>query len=156
LPLTSWDEITEAAKILDPMESEGYVVCDTKYNRVKMKSPQYVAVAHMKDGFTTRRMLEIVRTNENSEFLSYYPEYTGLYYDIRAKYERLLGQMEGFYEAIKDIEDRKQFALKATTQKFSGALFGIKFGKISNMREYLADMNIKNLEEWLGVKSVEL
>jgi len=156
LPLQSWDDIMAASKELDPMESEGYVVCDANYNRVKVKSPQYVAVAHMKDGFTTRRMLEIVRTNENSEFLSYYPEYTELYYEIRIKYERLIGQIEGFYDAIKHIDDRKQFALLATTQKYSGTLFGLKFGKVNSVQESIADMNIKQLEQWLGVKSVEL
>ena len=155
-PLKSWDDITAAAKTLEPMKSEGYVVCDANYNRVKVKSPQYVAVAHMKDGFTTRRMLEIVRTNENSEFLSYYPEYTELYYDIRAKYERFLGRIEGFYDGIKHIDDRKQFALLATTQKFSGTLFNLKFGKIDDPKQSLADMNIRQLEQWLGMKSIEL
>ena len=155
-PLQSWDDIIAAAKQLDPMEGEGYVVCDANYNRVKVKSPQYVAVAHMKDGFTTRRLLEIVRTNENSEFLSYYPEYTELYYEIKIKYEKMVGRIEGFYEAIKDIDDRKQFALKATTQKFSGILFSLKFGKFDTIQQSLADMNIRVLEQWLGMKSVEL
>lgn len=155
-PLESWDDIMTAAKMLEPMESEGYVVCDTNYNRVKVKSPQYVAVAHMKDGFTTRRMLEIVRTNENSEFLSYYPEYIELYYDIRSKYERFLGRIEGFYDGIKHIDDRKQFALLATTQKFSGTLFNLKFGKVNDAKQSLANMNIRQLEQWLEMKSVEL
>lgn len=154
--LQSWDDIMAAAKELDPMESEGYVVCDANYNRVKVKSPQYVAVAHMKDGFTTRRMLEIVRTNENSEFLSYYSEYESLYWKIKVKYEHLVGKIEGFYEAIKHVDDRKQFALSATTQKYSGTLFSLKFGKVNNVREFLADMNIRHLEQWMGVKSVEL
>lgn len=155
-PLGSWEEIETTARELDPMESEGYVVCDTNYNRVKVKAPQYVAVAHMKDGFTTRRVLEIVRTNENSEFLSYYPEYTDLYYDIRCKYERLLGEIEGFYEGIKHIEGQKEFAQVATQKKYSGCLFQIRGGKAKDFRTPLATMNIKLLEQWLGIKSVEL
>lgn len=155
-PLTNWDEVVAFAKTRDPMDAEGFVVCDSNYNRVKVKSPQYVAVAHMKDGFTTRRLLEIVRTNENSEFLSYYPEYKDLYYEIRIKYERLVGKIEGFYEAIKHIDDRKKFASHATTQKFSGTLFNLKFNKIDNVKESLAEMNLRQLEQWLGMKSVEL
>lgn len=155
-PLNSWEDIIEVAKTLDPMESEGYVVCDTDYNRVKVKSPQYVAVAHLKDAFTTRRLLEIVRTNENSEFLSYYPEYNELYCDIKAKYENKVGFIEGFYEAIKEIDDRKQFALTAKEQDFSGILFGIKYGTVRSVRSAIADMNIKHLEKWLGMKSIEL
>jgi len=155
-PLQNWDEIIECAKTLDPMESEGYVVCDANYNRVKLKSPQYVAVAHMKDGFTTRRMLEIVRTNENSEFLSYYPEYTELYYDIRTKFERMASYIEGYYEAIKDIDDRKEFALLATKTKYSGPMFALRHEKVNSIRSFISDMNIRNLESWLGMKSIEL
>ena len=155
-PLGSWDEIVAAAKDLNPMQNEGYVVCDsTNYNRVKVKGPQYVAVAHMRDGFTTRRMLEIIRTNENQEFLSYFPEYKDLYHDIKAKYEFLVGKIEGFYEAIKHIDERKQFALLATTQKFSGTLFGLKYNKFNSARESIAEMNIQNLEEWLDIKSIK-
>jgi hypothetical protein len=155
-PLGSWDEIVEASKTLDPMESEGYIVADTNYNRVKVKSPQYVALAHIKDSFSTRRVLEIVRTNENEEFLSYYPEYTDIYWDVRCKYERLLGQIEGAYEAIEIIDDRKQFALLAKDLRYSGALFGMKFGNIESFKSYLADMNIKHLEDMLDIKLIDL
>ncbi|MHA2280017.1 MAG: RNA ligase [Promethearchaeota archaeon] len=155
-PLGSWDEIVEAAKTLEPMESEGYVVADTSYNRVKVKSPQYVAIAHIKDTFSTRRILEIVRTNENAEFLAYYPEYTDIYWEIRCKYERLLGQIEGAWEAIKHIDDRKSFALLAKDLKFSGGLFGMKFGKFESFKEYLAGMNIKYLEDWLDIRLINL
>lgn len=155
-PLTSWDEIEAAAKEIDPMEGEGYVVADTSYNRQKVKSPQYVAIAHIKDTFSTRRILEIVRTNENSEFLSYYPEYTDLYFNVRIKYERLLGEIKGFYDAIKDIEDQKSFALMATRKEYSGSLFNMRYGNIESFKESLCDMQIKLLEKWLDIKLVEL
>ena len=138
------------------MEGEGYVVADANYNRVKVKSPQYVAIAHIKDTFSTRRILEIVRTNENSEFLSYYPEFTNLYYEIRLKYERLLGEMEGYYDAIKDIEDQKQFALKATKKMYSGSMFNMRYNNINSFKEALSDMQIRLLEKWLDIKLVDL
>lgn len=155
-PLQSWEDVEVAAKALEPMESEGYVICDGSYNRVKVKSPQYVAVAHMKDGFTTRRMLEIVRTNENSEFLSYYPEYTNLYIDIRSKFDNLVSYIQGYYDAIKDIDQQKDFAKEATKTKYSGPMFALRHGKYDSIRSYMADMNIRNLEQWLGLKSIEL
>lgn len=155
-PLGTWDDIMSAVRELDPMQSEGFVVADTDYNRVKVKSPQYVAIAHLKDTFSTRRLLEIVRTNEGSEFLSHYPEYETLYWEIRVKYERLLGEMQGYFDAIKDIDDRKSFALLATKKEYSGGLFGVQFGKVNSFKEYLADMNIRQLEGWLDIKLVSL
>lgn len=154
-PLGTLDEVVEAAKHLAPMEHEGYVVCDTSYNRVKVKSPAYVALAHLKDGFSTRRMIQLVRTGEDKEFLSYFPEYTDLYCQVKAKFEYLVGQAQGFYDAIQHIEDRKDFALRAKDQAFSGILFGLKHGHVNSVREYVAEMQIKTLEEWLAIK-VEL
>jgi hypothetical protein len=154
-PLSSWDEIVKASKELDPMDSEGYVVADTNYNRVKVKSPQYVAIAHIRDNFSTRRVLEVIRTNEKDEFLSYYPEYKGIYWDIRCKYERLLGQIEGAYEAAKGIEDRKEFAMLVKHIKYCDPLFRAKFGNLDNFKDYLSEMKIKHLENWLDIKLIE-
>lgn len=157
-PLTSWDEVVEASKHLEPMESEGYIVCDANYNRVKVKSPQYVAVSHLRDsvGMSRRKLLELVRTNEGSEFLSYYPEFTNDYNDIKYKYERLLGRMEGFYDGIKHVEERKDFAKLALTQPFSDAMFQMKYGKISDFKQYVRDMQIKSLEQMIGLNDPEI
>lgn len=154
--LSSWDDIESASKELDPMESEGYVVCDAQYNRVKVKAPAYVAISKLHDGFTTRRLLEKIITNDHEEFLSYFPEYVEDYYKMKVRYERLVGEITGFYNAIKHIEDRKTFALLAKDQKFSGVLFGLKFGKCNSIEDYLSEMNIRQLENWLGIKSVEI
>ena len=35
--LTSWKEVIEASQQLDPMDSEGYIICDANFNRVKVK-----------------------------------------------------------------------------------------------------------------------
>jgi len=101
-------------------------------------------------------MLEIVRTNESQEFLSYFPEFIGLYDNIKLRYDNLIKQVEKFYNTIKHIELRKDFALQATTQKFSGLLFSLKYGKIDSFKQGIAEIQIKTLEEWLNIKSVEL
>lgn len=155
-PLTSFEALKNAVSFLDPMVSEGYVVCDSNYNRVKIKSLAYVAVAHMKDAFSTRRLLEIIRTNESSEFLIYYPEYLDLYWEIRVKYEYLMGEMQGYYDAICNIEERKAFALMATKKEYSAGLFGVKFGKNDSFKSYLANINIRTLEGWLEIKLISL
>lgn len=153
-PLHSVEDALEAVKHLDPMTSEGYVVCDGNYNRIKIKSPQYVALSHLKEsvGMSKRQLLEVVRRNESSEFLSYFPEFASDYYDLRAKYERLLGKMEGFYEATKHISERKDFAAQAKKVNYSDALFQMKYGKITDFKHYIAEMQIKSLESILGLK----
>lgn len=154
LPLQSWSDIEDAIVKINPMEGEGYVVCDENYNRVKIKSPQYVALSHMRDGLSVKKMLEIIRLNEHSEFLSYFPEYAEFYHNIKSKFEYLVGEIEGFYNAIKHIDDRKKFALIAKDQKFSGILFRIKYAQTQSVRYALSDMHINNLLDWLDLKYI--
>jgi len=94
----------------------------------------------------------IVRTNEGDEILLYAPQFKDLYWEIKCKYEYFLGQIEGFYNAIKHIDDHKEFAMLAKNQIYSGALFCLKHGKVDSARQYLANMNIKHLEEMLELK----
>lgn len=150
--LDSWEDIQKVANEKEPSEHEGFVVCDANFNRAKVKSKAYVAVSRLKDsvGSSPRNMLDKIRINDCEEFLLHFPEMADDHHEMKYKYERLLGNIEGYYEAIKDIDDRKKFALKATAQKFSGALFALKFGKVNGIKEYLANMNIKTLEGWLG------
>ena len=67
-PLTTLDHILTAAAALDPFRAEGYVVCDAAFNRVKVKAPAYVAMAHLKDSLSPRRLLDVIRTGESDEF----------------------------------------------------------------------------------------
>lgn len=152
-PFDSCHAVLVAARDLDPMDSEGYVVCDSAFRRVKMKSPQYVALAHMRDSFSLRRMLEVIRLNEGDEFLSYFPEWGGLYADLRGRYDGLCAEIEARYAEIKDVGEQKAFALEATKVPYSGILFSLRKGSIATAREGLAKMLIWNLETLLGVEN---
>lgn len=159
-PFDSMDALLEVTNSLNGIEQEGFVVVDSsegEYKRVKLKCENYVRLAHLKESCTTskRQMLEIIRKNESDEFLSYFPQFTDMYYDIKLKLEHLIGKIEGFYEAVKDIEDRKTFALKVKDWKYSGAVFAMRFHEGTSVRGFLQDMQIKNLEEWLDVKSAK-
>ncbi len=145
-PITSMADAIKACEALNPMESEGYVVRDAQFNRVKVKSPQYVALSHMKDGFSDRRMLELVRSNESSEFLNYFPEYRGLYEGISSKYTALSNSLEEHYEAIKHIEVQKDFAMAAQKCRCPGALFSVRNGKHPTIKAHLSDMSLQSLE----------
>jgi len=59
LPLKTLDEIVSAAEILDPInEGEGYVVVDQNYNRIKVKSSNYILYSKAKDSLSTRDILK--------------------------------------------------------------------------------------------------
>lgn len=157
-PLTSFDECVASFQHIDPLQQEGYVVCDGNYNRVKMKSPAYVALAHMRgEGFNHKRVLEIIRAGETGEILSYFPEWKTTFEDLGDKFNRLVAELEAEYRKLSHIpvgskEDQKAFALEANKTRYPSALFQIRRGTAANVREYLAGVNIKHLLQALSVK----
>jgi hypothetical protein len=81
-PLHSIQDVVAASHKLNPAKNEGYVICDAQYRRIKVKSPSYVAVAHLnttdRNRFNYKHMLELIRTNESDEFLAYFPQWKHL------------------------------------------------------------------------------
>jgi hypothetical protein len=157
-PLNSIDAVVAAAASLDPMVQEGYVVVDCVYNRVKVKGPAYVALAHLKDGLSPRRMVDIVRHNEGDEFLSYFkdfPEFAPLYEEIKRRYEDFVLQVGAFYNGYKGIADQKSFALKVKGSPMATICFSLRAGK-GTIREIIAGSHIKLVEKWLRVDELDL
>lgn len=75
-PLMSLAEVQAAASKL-PWDEEGYVVCDANFNRVKIKSIQYVKAHYARTNNTinTERLVQIVLDGEQEEFLIYASDY---------------------------------------------------------------------------------
>jgi hypothetical protein len=149
-PITSFEDCVRASEALNPMQCEGFIVVDAKFNRVKVKSPQYVALSHMKDGFSNRRMIDLVKANEGSEFLSYFPEYQPLYEKIKTRYDNLVVELTEAYERIKDIPVQKDFALEACKHKWSAPLFAIRNKKSPSIIDFIKSVGVDALEKHLG------
>lgn len=58
-------------------DEEGFVVVDKQFNRVKIKSPSYLAASYLGNNgvHSNHQILDIILKNEQSEFLSYFPEW---------------------------------------------------------------------------------
>ncbi|MEM8831436.1 MAG: T4 RnlA family RNA ligase [Cyanobacteria bacterium P01_G01_bin.19] len=155
-PLRTLKEIIAVTNELNPMDSEGYIICDRNFRRIKVKSPQYVAISHLRTGFSTRRMLEIVATNEGEEFLNYYPEWRKLYRQIETKYDALVAEIEAKYQKYQSIPIQKDFAMAVKHLDCSNILFALRAGKSSSVRESLAKTSIPKLESLLNIDFQEL
>ncbi len=63
-------------------DEEGFVVVDKNWNRVKIKSPEYVAVHHIRSNINSKRaILKILEDGKKDEVLKLYPEYQK-YFDL--------------------------------------------------------------------------
>lgn len=81
---------------------EGLVAVDQDYNRVKIKSPAYLAVSYLRvNGEVTRkRIIDIILMGEDKEFLSYYPQYTKYFEEIL---EEIGNYKDMIHNVIKDM-----------------------------------------------------
>lgn len=171
-PLKSIDDCVKAAEKLD-CNNEGFVVCDKNFNRVKVKSPTYVALHHMKNNniLSYARGIEIVRGNELDEVLTYFPEFAEHLQKIKADYEAFVAELmdtqakldvwidnNGFVAQKWLIqsggEKRKDLAIWVMNniKKFSGFAFGYVDEKIKDASEYLKSQTSDKLAIALGYK----
>jgi hypothetical protein len=149
--LNSFDECLEACKALNPMRNEGYVVCDAAFNRVKVKSPQYVALSHMKECMSGRRLLELARSNESDEFLTYFPEFAQAFGVVKDAYDSLCRELESAYILIRDIPEQKAFAVEALKTRCSSPLFAMRKGACKSVREFFGAVPLQAVEKSLGL-----
>ncbi len=82
------DLIEMASKLT--FSEEGYVVKDKNYKRIKVKSPSYVATKHYVGKMNEENMIDIVKKNETSELLAYFPEYRDKFDAMLAKINRVI------------------------------------------------------------------
>ena len=147
------DIILNADKL--PYDKEGYVAVDNRWNRVKIKSPAYVAIHHMKENgkVSPKRILTIVRKGEKEEFLNYFPEYGEEFIKIETLYNKYIQALKEDLEETKTFQykDRKEFALFATKKTNPHLLFQYLDKKINTVEEFLAALETEKLAKTLNL-----
>lgn len=158
-PLKSIDECLAATKDM-PWDEEGYVVCDGKFNRVKVKSPAYCAVHRLKGNnvMSYARAIDLVRTNEIDEVLAYFPEFKEALLDCKSRFWKLVEDSEQKWDEYKKIDatlsTRKDKALWITKNvKVPGLFFGLIDNKIESVRKFFMDMPADKILKYLGLKT---
>ena len=150
-PLQSIDDVMKTFSTMSPLSQEGYVVVDANFNRVKVKHPGYVAMHHAKDGMTLRAFVEIARTGEVPEVIAAFPELKPMLDDAQARMVGLLSEVTQAYDALRNIESQKEFALGAMKTRCSGALFAVRSKKAESFKAYFRDMHLDSLLKLLWI-----
>lgn len=137
-------EIIESCKDMDPVKEEGYVVCDKNFNRVKVKSPNYVALHHCKNNLNSfKNLVNLVLNNEGLEFLAYFPEMQEQVEKIQKSVDRVEREIEKHWDYHKKIENQKEFALAIKDFQYKDCLFRLRSGRVASggvwLRELLGD-----------------
>jgi hypothetical protein len=147
-PLQTIDEVLKATKELDATKQEGFVVVDKDFHRIKVKSPTYLLLSHLKEGMTRRKLLDMVRMNGGiNRALDQLPELQKEYYQLNKKYFFLILDIQEVWNKNQHITNRKEFAEIAKGYKFSSILFGL-FDK-KDLKTLLQKVAIETLEKWI-------
>jgi len=87
--------ITEQANMFK-CEKEGFVVVDKYWNRVKIKSEDYVKSHYIKNNgnISKNRLIKLILENETEEFLNYCPEFKQPIEDISSSLNKIFKKME--------------------------------------------------------------
>lgn len=144
-PLNTLEAVVEAASKINPLRQEGFVVVDGNFNRIKIKSPAYVAIHHLRDGSPRRRLIDLLKTGEGPEALAYnildeFPTEKAMFEAMREKISWLTLNLAEDYDKIKELQNRKEFALEAIKTHMPGALFAMRDGKVKSFNQFLMSM----------------
>ena len=157
-PLKSIDECLAATKEL-PWDEEGYVVCDGNFNRIKVKSPAYVAAHNLKGNgvLSYARALELVRVNEIDEICSYFEEFRPALEECKSKFWKLVEDCEAcwndYLKVDSSLSTRKDKAIWITQHaKIPGLFFGLLDKKVPSVRDFFMTMPAEKLLKYLGYK----
>lgn len=152
--LGSFSDIIQTFQTMEPLKQEGYVVVDGAFNRVKVKHPGYVAIHNLKDGHSTRHLVEIIQAGETSEFLAYFPEWRPEFEEIENGLRALESDLTADYARLRKISVQKDFALEAIKTRCSAALFSVRAGKTLSIREFLNRQQPESILRMIGIKEV--
>jgi T4 RnlA family RNA ligase len=135
-------------------EAEGYVVVDKFYNRIKVKSPVYVAMSHLVQGVGSReRIIEIIKANEHEEFLNYFPEYREIFDEIQTGIDQFSKRVDQRFQSLhpNKFETRKMLAEAVAATECPACLFALIDGKAASAKAWVMSRQPKKILELIEI-----
>lgn len=120
----SLSDCIKAAHEMDK-NHEGFVVRDKYFNRVKIKSPAYLALHHTwnNGNITDCDILTMILDETDDDFIASFPHLEDRFDDVNRWLTIATYNAYREWDEVKNISDKKEFALAAKNKKFSDFLF---------------------------------
>lgn len=135
-------------------DEEGFVVVDENWNRVKIKSPAYVAAHHVKNNgvVTIERIIDLVRANAHDDFVGIYPEY-------KETIENVVEAMNTLFNRIAEeaavmphsFDGRKDFAMWAKGTSCSAFFFQWYDNKVQRFQDFFWSQSNERIARMIGL-----
>lgn len=88
-------------------DTEGFVVHDEAFNRVKVKSPEYIKAHYLRGNgvITRRRLIEVLLAGEQEEFLTYCKDYASALNKLEKEYQDLFWKTKLSHEGVLTFQE---------------------------------------------------
>lgn len=144
-PLNNVNEILDWVSSQNPMEYEGVVICDSKFNRIKVKNAAYVAFNKARDflGSSDRNCLELVLTEKDDDVAAMLPpEIVENIQRLKRGVTQLMIQYDEAFKVLMAVlpenPTKRDFAINLQkTSYWQAPFFSMFDGKASNMKEFI-------------------
>jgi len=121
----SLDDVMTIVKQLESPEQEGIVVVDKNYNRIKIKSEEYLKLYKQLNNYR-HNLVKLYLADDMDEFLSYFPEHKERTECFLKKIDSAIQEAEELWRTNKHAKSQKEFALKVKDHPMSCLLFNMK------------------------------
>jgi hypothetical protein len=142
--LNDYESIVKSFDSLGALD-EGYVCFDPKTcQRVKLKSPAYLAAHHIRgeNGVVSpKRMVALIALNDHEEYLLLFDTDRKYFEPYIAAYEKLIVEIEQVFSEYKGIESQKDFALAIKDRAYSSVLFKKRAQPDASVRDLLNNLS---------------
>lgn len=105
--LSTLEDCLEYVKTMTKDE-EGFVIRDQSFNRMKLKSPEYLLAFHMNNNgvITKKRIVQMILNEQLDDFLAYCPEYKEMVDEVKAEIDNISVTMNNTWDLCKDVAPR--------------------------------------------------
>lgn len=155
-PLYNKKACLTAAKNLGE-NAEGFVVRDEYGHRVKIKSPWYLAMHHLRGNgrLSVKNVVEYWQNGYLDDYMAQFPESNEFITKVMSEIHNLIVNMENAWNKVADYENnRKEFAHVAFTYEalIRSYLFSHLDNHCTDAVKYVNDLRVRALSEYLENK----
>ena len=154
-PLSSLEQCVNVANMMKANE-EGFVVCDNYFNRIKIKSPEYLIASRIRNNnaITTRRVLEAMRAGYLDDLYAYAPDYQFFIDSVLNTYHFIADNLALAYsQACAYLAATPNLPWHAIVLKIEAPYRDFCFSRMANKiqtsYEYLEQMPFGRLVNWV-------
>lgn len=137
-------------------KQEGFVVKDKNYNRIKIKSLDYLKAHRLANNsnINVEHAIDMIRTNETEEFLSYFPFYNDFILDTKTKIGKLISIVNDEIKKALNVRSlvstKKEFAITANDSIYPFIWYNVYANPEYTATTFINNLTSKQLAKYIS------